>query len=152
MIKYFIIQFVAAFFGCVFFAATLNASKKELTWSGLTGAFGWLSYCILLKLNVSTFYSMFLATVVVSLISRFLSHLRQAPSTVFLIPGILPLVPGAGIYYTLCAVLDGDSLTGFYKGVETFKMAGAIALGIMIITSLPYKTFNFIKISKSKKL
>ena len=148
MIKFLIIQFISAFLGSVFFAVTLNASRKEVVWSGLTGACGWAFYCILLELKISAFYSMFLATIIVSLISRFLSHIRQAPSTVFLIPGILPLVPGAGIYYTLCGVLEGNSLYGFYKGVETFKMAGAIALGIMIITSLPYKTFNFIKIKR----
>ena len=55
----------------------------------------------------------------------------------FLISGIFPLVPGAGIYYTGYNVFMSDNAQALDKGMETIKIAVAIALGIGIVLSLP---------------
>ena len=57
--------------------------------------------------------------------------------TIFLLPGIFPLVPGAGIYYTAYYFLQGEQELFASKGGETFKVALALALGIALICSLP---------------
>ena len=58
--------------------------------------------------------------------------------TIFLLPGIFPLVPGAGIYYTAYYFLRGEQALFASKGVETFKVALALALGIALVCSLPF--------------
>ena len=57
--------------------------------------------------------------------------------TIFLLPGIFPLVPGAGIYYTAYYFLQGEQELFASKGGETFKVALALALGIALVCSLP---------------
>ena len=58
--------------------------------------------------------------------------------TIFLLPGIFPLVPGAGIYYTAYYLFAGRAGAFFAsKGGETFKVALALALGIALVCSLP---------------
>ena len=57
--------------------------------------------------------------------------------TIFLLPGIFPLVPGAGIYYTAYYFLQGKQELFASKGVETFKVALALALGIALVCSVP---------------
>ena len=57
--------------------------------------------------------------------------------TIFLLPGIFPLVPGAGIYYTAYYFLQGEEVLFASKGAETFKVALALALGIALVCSLP---------------
>ena len=52
-------------------------------------------------------------------------------------PGIFPLVPGAGIYYTAYYFLRDDRTLFLNKGVETLKIALALALGIALVCSLP---------------
>lgn len=55
----------------------------------------------------------------------------------FLIAGIFPVVPGAGIYYTGYHIFMNNNVEAMSKGVETIKIAIAIALGIGIVVSLP---------------
>lgn len=62
--------------------------------------------------------------------------------TVFLTGGIFPLVPGAGIYYTVYAFITGDNAAAVFKGVETLKIAGVIALGIVLVLALPKGVFR----------
>ena len=47
------------------------------------------------------------------------------------------MVPGAGIYYTGYHVFMSDNTLALAKGMETIKIAVAIALGIGIVLSLP---------------
>ena len=54
----------------------------------------------------------------------------------FLIVGILPLVPGAGIYYTMEYCVSGNQIAFGQSLVHTLAVAGALALGIVLISSL----------------
>ena len=57
--------------------------------------------------------------------------------------GIFPLVPGSGIYYTSYYFIMSDMESFVAKGTETFKVAGAIALGIIFGFALPQKFLLF---------
>ena len=50
-----------------------------------------------------------------------LSIRHKAPVTIFLLPGIFPLVPGAGIYYTAYYFLQGEQELFASKGGETSR-------------------------------
>ena len=74
--------------------------------------------------------------------TRAFAIVRRAPVTLFLIPGIFPLVPGAGIYYTAYAFITGDTVQCAAKGAETLKIAVALAMGIAVVMSIPLKPSN----------
>ena len=59
----------------------------------------------------------------------------HVPATVFLIPGIIPLVPGGGMYLIVWSMLYDASATSAYFN-ETLQMAGAIALGIFTVDTV----------------
>ena len=73
----------------------------------------------------------FIAVIVVTLISRIFAVVRKSPVTIFLVPGIFPLVPGVGIYYTSYYFIMNEFSLASAKGIETMKIAVAITLGIM---------------------
>ncbi|NMB33315.1 MAG: threonine/serine exporter, partial [Clostridium sp.] len=50
--------------------------------------------------------------------------------------GIVPLVPGAGMYYTMLALVQKDFHLAASKGTETFFIAAAISIGVIISTFL----------------
>ena len=56
--------------------------------------------------------------------------------TIFVIPGILCLVPGAKIFYTMEALLKNDIENMAQIGVQTLMMAGAIAMGLLVIGAI----------------
>ena len=63
--------------------------------------------------------------------------LQKTPVTVFLLSGIFPLVPGAGIYYTAYYFIQGDNALALSNGISTFKVAVALAVGISLVLSIP---------------
>ena len=72
-----------------------------------------------------------------TLCARFFSVYHKAPVTVFLLPGIFPLVPGAGIYYTAYYFIQGNNALALSNGISTFKVAVALAVGISLVLSIP---------------
>lgn len=56
--------------------------------------------------------------------------------TIFFISGIIPLVPGSSLYYTMSAIVHGDSEAASYYSSRTIQYAFAIAAGISVITAV----------------
>ncbi len=142
MILTFIIQFVIAMIATCAFAIIFNAPKSEWFFAALTGAVGWIVYFVMETMGHSNMISCLVATFVLTLMSRALSPIRKCPVTMFLLPGIFPLVPGAGIYYTSYYFIMNDPQAFWAKGLDTFQVAGAIALGIIFALALPRKMFK----------
>ena len=95
-----IIQFLVSLAATLSFAVLFSAEKKQLFFCGLTGALGWIVYLICLQYHTDNAIANLIATFALTLVARILSAVRRTPVTVFLLTGIFPLVPGAGIYYT----------------------------------------------------
>lgn len=135
-------QTLVAFVSTVAFSIIFHTPRREWIYTGITGAVGWLAYLISLELGASTAGASFFATVALTWFSRVFSFARKAPVTVFLICGIFPLVPGAGIYYTGYHFFMHDNTLAMSTGLETIKIAIAIALGIGIVLSMPQFFFT----------
>ena len=76
-------------------------------------------------------------TIPLTLVSRLFAILLKTPVTVFLLTGIFPLVPGAGIYYTAYYFIQGENALSLANGISTFKVAVALAVGIALVLGLP---------------
>jgi uncharacterized membrane protein YjjB (DUF3815 family) len=70
------------------------------------------------------------------LLAEIFARMFKAPATVFLITGIIPLVPGGGLYYTMDALIDGNMALFAEKGIEAAGIAGAIAAGSSLVSSM----------------
>ena len=146
----FVLQGIVAFFATVSFAILFHVPPKQYFWSGLTGSLGWLCYLAVNQSSNSVVMASFAATLLLTALSRYFAVWRKTPITIFLICGIFPLVPGAGIYYTAYYFIMGDNTMAGIKGAETLKIAAAITLGIVIILSLPYRLFHLLSPKSSK--
>lgn len=136
-----IAQGIAAFFATVAFSILFHVPKKEYGFCGLTGTIGWLCYAFF-KVRFGNVMAVFIATLVLTCLARGLAVCRKVPITIFLIAGIFPLVPGSGIYYTAYYFIMNDNVSAVATGLETIKIGVAIALGIVMIFTLPYHFFN----------
>lgn len=130
-----IIQIGAAFFSTIFFSVMFNVNKKQLFYCGIVGACCWTMYLLGIYNNFSTVTSSFFAAVVVSILSHILAIYRRNPVTTYQIAGIIPIVPGAGMYRTLFYLIEDElSLANEYL-VETLQIAGAIAVAMLLVYS-----------------
>ncbi len=130
-------QTLVAFIATIAFAIIFHTPKKEWLFTGLTGGAGWLVSRSAIHFGCGVVAASFFATVALAWLSRAFSFARKAPVTIYLICGIFPIVPGAGIYYTGYHFFMSDNAQAMSKGLETIKIAIAIALGIGIVLSLP---------------
>ena len=78
-----------------------------------------------------------LAVIPLTLLTRVLAILLKAPVTVFLLTGIFPLVPGAGIYYTAYYFIESNNALALSNGISTFKIAVVLATGIALVLGIP---------------
>lgn len=129
------IQVVSAFVGVVAVAISFQVPKKYLLLAGVTGAGGWLLELIMEEVFQSSIFSSFLAALLVAVLSQIFARVSKAPVTLYLVTGILPLVPGVGMYRTVYYLLQSNhELTSYYLSY-TLQIAGMIALAIFVVDS-----------------
>lgn len=137
-------QILAAIAGTIAFGAIFGVEKEYYPYCGLIGGAGWAVYVILWeKLHFwSEPTAVFLATVLVIFLSRFCAVQKRCPVTIFLISGILPLVPGAGIYWTAYYLVTNQLEEASRRGFLAVKAAIAIVLGIVFVFEIPQSFFR----------
>lgn len=134
---------LCSFVGTVGFAIIYNVPKKYYFACGITGMAGWMTYLFVSSRNhMSSAAASFFGAFVVVLISRIWTIYLKCPITVFLISGILPLVPGAGVYYTAYYIVTNQLAQASLKGIESLKIAFAIVMGIVVVVSIPRDVFH----------
>lgn len=138
-----IIQFIVCIFATISFAVLFTAPKSELIYCGFCGAIGWIVYLACeQQLDTGAAVANLLATLTLTLLSRVIAAWHKMPVTIYLISGIFPLVPGAGIYYTSYYFIMNQMSDCSAAGMNTVKVAGAIVLGIVFGFALPQSWFN----------
>lgn len=132
MVTSFVFALFATFGFCILFHVPLRCMLP----AAAIGGIGWFAYQLLMELGLGITASAFLASCLVALLADICSRLIKEAATVFVIPGILPLVPGSGIYYTMFHFIRGNMDKAAAWGTRTLMIAGAIALGLLVIASL----------------
>ena len=89
------------------------------------------------RLGADSTTASLLAVIPLTLLTRVLAILLKAPVTVFLLTGIFPLVPGAGIYYTAYYFIQSNNALALSNGISTFKIAVVLATGIALVLGIP---------------
>ncbi len=136
MIWMMMIRFLGAFGAVISLGLLLEVPKKYLLHAGTAGGIGWLVYQVVVLEVDSAPMAAFSASLMVALMSHIFARRLKAPVAVFLISGILPLVPGASIYRSVYYMIrDMRTLSDRYL-IQTLQVAGAIALAIFFIDSL----------------
>ena len=136
-----LLQTAAAAIATVAFSLLFGAPAKYFPYRGLNGGAGWLFY-LLLTPSTSATTATFIATVIVILMSRWFAVRKRCPVTIFLISGIIPLVPGAGIYWASYYAVTNQLAMASETGFNALKIAVAIVLGIVFVFELPQKIFR----------
>lgn len=137
-----LLQFVIAMLATISFAVLFTAPKKEVVYCGFTGALGWIVYYILTQNGVNLVLASMIATFCLTVLARCFAVVRKNPVTVYMLSGIFPLVPGAGIYYTAYYLFMGNTEMSGFKGLETLEIAGAIVFGIIFGFGIPQALFH----------
>ena len=146
-----VIQLVAAFVGTVGFSALFGAPRRYYLYCGLAGMAGWAVY-LLVAAGHSVVGAAFFAALAVATISHIMAKICRCPVTVFLICGIIPLVPGGGIFWTAYYIVTEQLRMAAATGFVALKVTIAIAGGIILASGIINKLFIRKKNGKSKDI
>lgn len=134
-------EILSAVIGTVSFSVLFGVPREYYPYCGFIGGAGWLVYC-LAELFLPGSGPCFAATAVVILLSRTAAVMKRCPVTIFLIAGIFPLVPGAGVYWTVYYMVTDQLYLAVQTGYTAVKVAVAIVLGIVFVFELPQGLFR----------
>lgn len=137
-----ILNTLYSFAGTLGFGILFNIRGQKLFWGSFGGALSWLCYLITVKYSGSQIFSFFLASVVAGIYSEIMARILKSPVTAFIICGIISLVPGGGMYYTMLEIVQGNIPKSLSTGLTTLSTAVAIALGVLVASSI-FKLFMY---------
>ena len=130
-----IIQVIGAFVAASVLPIIFGIPKRHIIADGIVGALGWLCY-LLVSQKMTVVMATLFASMLVALLSNILARVLKAPVTVFLIPGILSMVPGTSIYRVIHYMIQNDSDSTRYYLMETLQIAGMIVFAILIVETV----------------
>ena len=151
MITTYIIEFIVGMIATIAFAIVFSAPKSELVYCGISGAIGWIFFSVISNTLGAPTLGNVVGSLALTVFSRALASKRKNPVTVYLVAGIFPLVPGAGIYYTSFYLITNDMVNFSAYGLSTLKTAGAIVMGIILGMAFPQVWFNTVFAPSDRK-
>lgn len=120
-----------SFMATAFFALLMQAPKKSVIVSSGIAAVGYLIY-LLLSTYFNELLGYFIGTLLIALLGEWAARRLKMPATIFIFPGVIPLVPGMGLYRTMLAMVQGSLDKAFSTGINTMLIAGTMAMAMAI--------------------
>ena len=126
------------------FALLFRTEPKSLLPSSILGGVGYIVYDALLLSSGSAFVAAFVAGVLVGISAEITARLRKGPAIVYATMGVIPLVPGYGLYRTMEYMVQADYVQALSAGMETLLVAGAIAMSLGFSTVVARNVFRIL--------
>ena len=129
------IQSLACFVGCVGFFILFNIHGPGGLVCALGGVITWAIYSIIFDYTGNDLAGYFWASLFASAYSETMARIRKYPAISYLVVSIFPLIPGAGVYYTMEHAVRGDMGLFANQGTHTAAIAGIMAVGILLVST-----------------
>ena len=129
-------QAIMIFVACTGFFILFNTHGWGSALCAAGGVLTWMVYLLCRSFGFSIYGMNFIAAIVAALYSEIMARSRKYPVTSYLVISSIPLLPGAGIYYTMSLGLGGDVQAAVHKGLETAGVAGSIAVAILLVSTV----------------
>ena len=127
------VQLVTGSLGSLGFALIFRQRARYLPLAALGGLLNWGIYLLLYHLTSALFLSCLVASAAAAIYSELLAKRLHAPTTVFLVPAVIPSIPGSNLYYTMQAAVAGSFSLVAENALATATWAFGIAGGISIV-------------------
>lgn len=118
----------------VAFSIIFNVQRRDIVWVGLCGMFGY--FVTITAGQIGYFAGTLAGSMAIAAYSELMARNRKRPATVFLVSGLLPIIPGGGMYQSVVFGIQGDSVNAIHTAYAVFLQLGGIIIGIVFISSI----------------
>ncbi len=131
-----ILPCVYSLIASIAFGVQFNIRIRHMIMAGIGGT---LSQFIFLAFEFSGTNEMlgyFFSAAAVSMYSEIMARKLHVPVNMYLVIGIIPLVPGGYMYNTMITLIGGDITTFSQMFFTAVGIAGSIAMGVFAVSAL----------------
>ena len=119
-------------FGALGFAILFRVRGRLLIFAFLGGLLSWGTYCIAGLFVGHEALQYLIATIVLTLYSEVFARVLRCPSTIMLVTGWIPLIPGGALYYSISALVQDNMNLFVDRILHTFLLMIAMSAGMLI--------------------
>ena len=136
-----LLQLLCGLLGSVGFALVFNIKMTRLIPASLGGLFCWAIYLVMIYFDAGIFFASFVSAAFCALYSEILARIIKAPTTIFMVTSVIPLIPGSTLFYTMQYAVLSDWATCKSFGLKTVLYIAGITLGLSIVSAV-FKIFT----------
>ena len=129
-------------------AIIFDVPPKKLFWALIGSAISCVLMLIGDKFGLDPLITNMIATAVPCVYCEIMARVLKTPTTVFMIPTLLPLVPGSRLYYTMFYLFNGDQVLFMQNMLAAVKICTGIAVAIILVTG----AMRWIEAAKKQRL
>lgn len=145
------LQIITAFLGSFGFSVLFNIRRTKLLIAGLGGMLSWSVYLLLGLAFDSDPIRYFFAAIFVTVYAEIFARIKKTPTTSYLVPAFIPLIPGGALYNTMKFALHNDWQSFGDTAVYTIQLALALSAGIIVVASVMRMTHALYRFLFPKK-
>ena len=136
IIIYFAVLLLSSTVATMGIAIMFGIEKRVLFWALLSALLCCLGYEVTLMLGGGLLVASMVGSALAAAYSDVMAHWLKTPATVLIIPGIVPLVPGGKLYYTMLGAVSSDMELFSQNGKEALLCAAGLTIGIVAVTAV----------------
>ena len=130
------IQLITCFISCFGFSVLFNIHGPGTLICTIGGVITWFTYLVLLDFGFDDVMAYLWSTVIAAAYAEAMARIRKYPAISYLVVSIFPLIPGAGVYYTMSYAVRGDMTSFANQGTHTIAIAGVMAVGMLMVSTI----------------
>ncbi|AVQ34194.1 threonine/serine exporter [Staphylococcus muscae] len=125
--------FICSFLTSFCFAFIYDAPRRLFLPAGLCGGFGYLTYHLVhMSFGIDSIYASLCGSFILGIMSHMMARRYKSPVILFMVPGIIPLVPGSIFFKAAQKLLTLEFNEANDIFIRATLIAGAIAVGLLM--------------------
>ena len=111
----------------------MNVPRNKIVPASINGMLSWGLYLLMKDHIESVFYLLVVVASFTAAYSEVAAKIAKTPATVFLLPGLIPLIPGGFVYYAMLGLVQNQFDTMRQNALLAGQWAVGIAAGICVV-------------------
>jgi len=106
---------------------------------------GWFVYIVMIDSGIDMVQAAFSGAFIVAIIGHIMAKRYKTPIIIFIVAGIIPLVPGGTAYDAMRHVASNDYSNAIPLAMKAFIIASSIAMGLVFAEVLVHFIVKIMK-------
>lgn len=127
------VQLISCGVASMGFAWLFKAATKQSVYAGVGGTINWVCYLVAERLSGQYLVGVIAAAAAVAAYAFIMSRYHKAPATIFLTTSIMPVIPGASLFYMMYGFVRADYVLASSQAIKLVQTCLAIAFGFLLV-------------------